>query len=166
MGQIPIMLMLTVLLCLPAAGAGLLLGKGNYRSSLPEIYPILATLPAYVTLPWLVALYQENSRQPETWLYGISLLGVICATLGLYYGAAFAFGQKPGKRCLFFSLMAVMLLLTSLADRPGRFYMVMSLACVLVLLAQSIALTRNLFGPEWPEAQNEIENESEGETSV
>lgn len=148
----PMMLGLTVVLCLPAAVGALMLGKGNYRGDLPEFHPLLATLPAYVLLSWIVALYQEHSRQPEIMLFAVAVLAVVCGELGFYRAACFAFGRIRVKQCLFFSLMGIVLLLTSLADRSSRFFAVMSLACVLLLLAQSMALARNAFGPAWPEA--------------
>ena len=146
----PMMLLLTAVLAFPAAFAALLLGKGNYRATLPEFHPLLAALPAYALLPWIVALYQTNSRQPEPMLFVFTLLGVICAELGFYGAACFAFGHPHPKMCLFGSLMGVVLLLTSLADRPTLFYAVMCLGCVVLLLAQSYALLRTMFGPAWP----------------
>ena len=151
----PVMVLVTVVLCIPGGVAGLMLGKGNYRNALPEFYPVLATLPTYAVLPWVVALYQANSRQPELMLFVIALVAAVCTVLGLYGGASFAFGRPRPKLCLFFSLMGVVLLLTSLADRPSRFYAVMSLTCVLLLLAQSVALLRSTFGPPWPEGQED-----------
>lgn len=145
--SLPVMLGLTVVLCLPAAVASLMLGKGNYRGDLTQAHPMLATLPAYVMLPWIVALYQEYSRQPETMLFVFSVLGVICGALGFYRAAGMAFGRVRVKQCLFFSLMGIVLLLTSLADRPSRFFAVMALACVLLLTAQSMALARYAFDP-------------------
>lgn len=161
-GSFPVMLVLTAVLCVPGGVAVLVLGKGNYRGELSQAYPLLATLPAYGVLPWAVALYQANSRQPELMLFAIQILGVVCTELALYAGASFAFGRPRPKMCLFFSLMGVVLLLTSLADRPGRFYAVMSLGCVLLLLGQSYALLRSAFGPAWPE-RAEGETEAPGE---
>ncbi len=138
----PLMLLLTALLCLPAGAGALMLGKGNYRCTRPAAYPLLATLPAYALLPWLVAVYQINSRQPALMLFAITMVGVVCAELGLYMAACFAFDRPKPRLCIYFSLLAVVLLLTSLADRPGLFTAVMSMACVLLLLAQSWALLR------------------------
>ena len=60
--NLPAMLLLTAVLS-AAGGLGvLLLGKGNYRGGLVSAYPLLAVLPAYAVLPWVVWLYQENSR--------------------------------------------------------------------------------------------------------
>lgn len=146
----PVMMMLTAVLALPAGAAALLLGRGNYRVALPDHHPLLAALPAYALLAWIVTLYQDNSRQPEHFLFAVTLLGVICAELGLYCAACFAFGRPHPKACLFFSLMGVVLLLTSLADRPSFFYAVLSLGTVLLLLGQSYALLRSMFGPFWP----------------
>lgn len=158
---LPMMLGLTVILCLPAAVGGLMLGKGNYRGNLPEVHPMLATLPAYALLPWIVALYQEHSRQPEIMLFAVAILAVVCSELGFYRAASFAFGRIRVKQCLFFSLMGVVLMLTALADRPSRFFAVMSLACVLLLLAQSMALARNAFGPAWPTSPEEKKVQAE-----
>lgn len=148
---LPLMHLAAAALCVPAGIAALVLGKGDYRGELPRQHPLLATLPAYATLPWAVSLYQEHSRQPELMIFLPALAGVVCAALGFYAQASFAFQRPRGKLCLFFSLMGIGLLLTSLADRPNRFFAVMSLACVLLLLGQSYALARNLFGPPWPE---------------
>ena len=53
---LPLMPFLSALLAIPAGMAALLLGKGNYRAALPEYHPLLAALPAYALLPWIVAL--------------------------------------------------------------------------------------------------------------
>ncbi len=154
----PLMLMLTAVMALSAGLAALMLGKGNYRATLSSSHPVLATLPAYTLLPWIVALYQIHSRQPETWFFALTLLSVICGELGFYYAACFAFGRPRPKACLFTSLMAVVLLLTALADRPGFFHAVMSLACVLLLLAQSFALLRSMYAPHSPQPSASADN--------
>ena len=145
---LPVMLLLTAALSAVGSPAALILGKGNYRGTLSTAYPLLAVLPAYAAVPWVVWLYQENSRQPQVFFYIFTLLAAICAMLGLYYGACFAFQSPKSKRCLFFSLMGIVLLITSLADRPGPFQMVMSGAMVLLLLAQCHALLYNCFGSD------------------
>lgn len=147
----PLMLMLTAVMAVSAGLAALLLGKGNYRACLSATHPLLAALPAYTLLPWIVALYQTHSRQPETMFFVFILLGVICADLGFYFAACFAFGRPKPKACLVTSLMAVVLLMTALADRPSIFQIVMSCGCILLLLAQSQALLRSTFGPAFPQ---------------
>lgn len=144
----PLMLLLTAALSAIGGLAALVLGKGNYRGNPSTAYPLLAVLPAYAAVPWVVWLYQENSRQPQMFFYIFTLLSAICAMLGLYYGACFAFQAPSPKRCLFFSLMGIVLLITSLADRPGLFQMVMSAAMILLLLAQCYALLHNCFGSD------------------
>lgn len=146
----PVMLGLTAVLCLPAGLAALLLGKGNYRGTLPGYYPLLAMLPAYVLLPWLVAQYQENSRQPEMMLFVFTVLAVVLGELGLYLAACFAFDRPRPRLCLFCSVMGVVLLLTTLADRPSLFAAVLTMGSVLLLLAQTAALARNIFCPHRP----------------
>lgn len=157
----PVMMAVSVLLCLPGGAAALALGKGNYRGTRDKVRPLLATLPAYAVLPWVVSLYQNNSRQPALMLFVFQLLAMVCAELGFYGAASFAFGRPRGKMCLFFSLMGVVLLLLTLADRPGHFYAVMSLGCVLLLLAQSFALLRSFFGPKWPEREEKTPQKEE-----
>lgn len=148
--NLPAMLLLTAVLS-AAGGLGvLLLGKGNYRGGLVSAYPLLAVLPAYAVLPWVVWLYQENSRQPQPMFYVFTLLAAVCALLGLYFAACFAFQRPSVKLCLFFSLMGIVLLLTSLADRPSLFQIAISSAVVLMLLAQSYALLHNCFGVQQP----------------
>ena len=144
--ELPVMLLLTAAFSAAGGLAVLALGKGNYRGNLSTAYPLLTMLPAYVTVPWVVWLYQENSRQPQVFFYIFTLLSAICAMLGLYYGACFSFQIPRPKRCLFFSLMGIVLLIISLADRPGLFQLVMSMAMVLLLLAQCYALLYNCFG--------------------
>lgn len=161
---LPAMLLVTAALCVPGGIAGLMLGKGNYRGALPETYPLLTTLPVYAVLPWVVGLYQENSRQPELMLFVITLAAAVSAALGLYGASSFAFERPRPKLCLYFSLMGVALLLTCLADRPSRFFVVMDLACVLLLLAQSYALLRTAFGPPWPRARQDSRMPQAGET--
>lgn len=143
---LPVMLLLTAALSAVGGLAVLILGKGNYRGKLSSEYPLLTVLPAYAAVPWVVWLYQENSRQPQVFFYIFTLLAAICAMLGLYYGACFAFQSPKPRRCLFFSLMGIVLLLTSLADRPALFQIVMSAAMVLLLLAQCYALLYNCVG--------------------
>ena len=145
--NLPVMLLLTAVLSVVGGMGVLLLGKGNYRGNLIASYPVLTALPAYAALPWVVWLYQENSRQPQLLFYVFTLLAAMSAVLGLYYGACFAFRAPSPKRCLFFSLMGIVLLLTALADRPGLFQIAMSGALVLLLLAQSYALLQACFGP-------------------
>lgn len=149
----PIMMLLTAILAVPAGLAALMLGKGNYRGPLPQIHPLLAALFAYLPLPWIVEVYQNSSRQPETMLYLFPLLAVIATALAFYYGVCFAFDCGRPRLCLFFSLMGVVLLLTALADRPSLFHAALSLGCVLLLLAQSYSLIRNTCGPYWPAPQ-------------
>lgn len=147
---VPAMLFLTAVLAIPAGYGAWMLGRGNYRGALAENHPLMAALPAYALLPWIVSVYQENSREPELMLFVVNLLAVIFAELGFYSAACFAFEYPRPRLCLATSLMAIVLLLTSLADRPGMFHAVMSLGCVLLLLGQSYALLRSVFGPYWP----------------
>lgn len=149
----PVMQLLTAGLAVPAGLAALILGKGNYRGSLPQCHPLLAALWAYLPLPWIVEVYQNNSRQPETMLYLFPLLAAIATALAFYCGVCFAFENRRPRLCLFFSLMGVVLLLTALADRPSPFHTALSLGCVLLLLAQSCSLIRNTCGPYWPAPQ-------------
>ena len=158
---VPVMLFLTAVLAVAAGYGAWKLGRGNHRGALSEDYPLLAALPAYALLPWIVSVYQENSREPELMLFMFNLLAVIFAVLGFYNGACFAFEHPRPKLCLVTSLLAVVLLLTALADPPSMFHAVMSLGCVLLLLGQSYALLRSVFGPYWPVPQKEeTENNS------
>lgn len=147
---LPIMLFLAVLLCIPSGIAMLLLARGNYRNSLPTYHAALATFPAYAALPWLVAVYQQYSRDPVLLRFADILLGITCSVLALYYAASFAF-HRPRPRCgLFFSLMAISLNLESLANGQTRFFTLLSISITLCLVAQSWALARSCFGPPWP----------------
>lgn len=153
--NLPVMLGLTAVLCIPAGVCALMLGKGNYRNALPAFYPVLVMMPAYLLLPWIVAQYQEHSRQPETLIFVFGLLGLLLMELGFYFAAAFNFARIHPRLCLFCSVMGVVLTVTGLADRPSLFAIVLSTGCVLLLLAQIFALARNVFGPAWPAAVEE-----------
>ena len=148
--NLPVMLGLTAVLCVPAAVCVLMLGKGNYRNKLPGCYPVLVMMPAYLLLPWIVAQYQENSRQPETLIFVFGLMGLLLMELGFYFAAGFHFERIHPRMCLFCSVMGVVLTITALADRPSLFAIVLSMGCVLLLLAQIYALARSVFGPDWP----------------
>lgn len=151
--RLPLMELLAGVLAIAGGGALLPLARGFRRGELPRGWQVMTTLPAYAVLPWLVGLYQEHSRQPEIWLFGITVLGGVCTALGLYCAAAFAFERPWRKRCLFFSLMGEVLLLTSLADASGWADGVMAIACLSLLLGQSCALLWD--GPAKEEARPE-----------
>lgn len=167
---LPVMLLLAAVLSLGAGIALLLLGRGNYRGALPGFYPGLTTLPAYAALPWLVAMYQEYSRDPVILRFADMLLGAVCTALAFYLASGFAFQRPRPRWCLFFSLMGLSLNLESLANGQSLFFTVLSIAFSLALLAQSWALLRCCFGPAWPkrlleERMSGGTSEPEGQTA-
>ena len=137
---LPVPLMITAVMCIPAALATLALAKMNYRGGHNRYHGILAALPAYASLPWLITLYQENSRQPDTLDYVFTILAAICTVMALYRACAFAYGRARPRMCLFLSLMAVFFNLTSLADGPTFHAVMITLSFTLILLSNSISL--------------------------
>ena len=147
---LPVAFLLSVLFCLLGAVGALVSGRNNYRGITGLQTRAPAAMPAYAALPWLMALYQEDSRDPVLIRVFVPLLAAVFLLLALYQQAAFFYRRSHPVRFLFFAVMGIALGLTSLADRPGLFQIVSTLAFVLCTLGGLIAFTRNRFGPPWP----------------
>ena len=147
----PAALLLCGLLCFPAGAGTLAAGRACYREACPPICSLLALFPPMAGLTWLFASHLAHGTDPALLGYGFSLLSAAAMTLALYDAAAFFHGRPHPGQMLFFSLMAVVLGLLSLADGPAPFQLALTAACLLSCLSYGCALLRNVFGPSWPE---------------
>ena len=138
------------LLCLPAGGGILLMGRMAYRGELNDWACRLASLPALAGLVWLFSAHLKNGTEPVLMKYGIRLAAALFLTLAHYYTAGFLFGRACRQRAMFFSLLGGALGLLSLADRPDLFTASALLAYSLSALNFAKALLRSTFGPPWP----------------
>lgn len=143
---LPIMPLISALLCIPAAGAVLMLGRGHYRGVLPRQYRGLSTMPAYAALPWLVSVYQENSKAPALLSYVYRLMGVVFLLLALYYVAAYAYERAHPVLMAVCALLGISLSILSLGDGLSRGELVLTCAFLLVVLGDVLGLLGNCFG--------------------
>ena len=147
---LPVAFGLSVLFCLVGSIGALVSGRNNYRGVTGLQVRAPAALPAYAALPWLMALYQEDSRDPILIRVFIPLLAAVFLLLALYQQAAFFYRRPHPVRFTFFAVMGISLGLASLADRPGLFQILSTLSFVLCTLGGLAALSRNRFGPPQP----------------
>ena len=141
---------LSLLFCLLGAVGALTAGRNNYRGITGLHTRTPAALTAYAAMPWLMTLYQEDSRDPVMIRVFLPILGAVFLLLALYQQAAFSFRRSHPHRFIFFAVMGISLGLASLADRPGLFQIVSTFAFVLCTLGALIALTQNRFAPHRP----------------
>ena len=142
---------LCAVLCFPAGLAILLMGRAGYRGEITGTVSMLASFPPFCALVWMFSTYLENGSNPILMEYVFTLLAAALLLLSHYYAAAYFFGSHRPRRALFFSLMGIVVGLTSLADGPDRFAALITLALLLSALAQTYALLRSCFGPDWPD---------------
>ena len=143
--------MVASLLCLPAGGGILLMGRMAYRGELNDWACRLASLPALAGLVWLFSVHLENGIEPVLMKYGTQLAAALLLTLAHYYIASFLFGRPRRRRTALMALTGGILGLTSLADGAGLFQTAATLAFSLSALTFGRALLRNTWGPAWPE---------------
>ena len=153
---------MAALLCLPAGGGILLMGRMAYRGELNDWACRLASLPALAGLVWLFSAHLKNGTEPVLMKYGIRLAAALFLTLAHYYIAGCLFGRPRRRRTAFLALMGGVLGLTSLADGADLFHTAATLAFSLSALAFGRALLRNTWGPAWPE-RLEGQTPAEGE---
>lgn len=147
----PAALLLGAVLCFPAGLAILLLGKAAYRGEASGATSLLACFPPFAGLVWLFATHLAHGTDPVLMRYGFLLGAAALLTLAHYDVAGWFFGYSHPRRMVFCALTGVVLALTSLADRPSRATALLIAAFSLSALAQSQALLRNLYRPDWPE---------------
>ena len=147
---LPVVFLLSVLFCLLGAMGALVTGRNNYRGITGLQTRAPATFPAYAALPWLMALYQEDSRDPVLIRVFVPLLAACFLLLALYQHAAFFYRRSHPLRFTFFAVMGITLGLTSLADGLSVFGVASTFSFLLCTLGALIALSRNRFAPSRP----------------
>ena len=148
--MLPIAFGLSVLFCLLGCVGALVSGRNNYREITGLSVRTPAALPAYAALPWLMAIYQDNSRDPVLIRVFVPLLAGVFLLLSLYQQAAFFYHRPHPLRATFFAVLGITLGLTSLADGASIFYTVSTLSFLLCTLGALMALSRNRFAPPRP----------------
>ena len=138
---------LTVLFCLLGSVGALASGRNNYRGKTDQLARAPATLPAYAALPWLMSLYQDESRDPVMLRVFVPILAAVFLLLAPYQQAAFFYRRPHPVRFTFFAIMGIAFGLTSAADRISLFHILGTLSYLLCVLGGLMALSQNRFGP-------------------
>lgn len=73
-------------------------------------------VPGWCGCVWLIAAYQANTAQPNTWGYAPYLLGALCAVAACCAMAAFSFERPRPLWCLWLCAAALALLSTAVVD--------------------------------------------------
>ncbi|MFI3249427.1 MAG: hypothetical protein R3Y07_00505 [Eubacteriales bacterium] len=120
------------------SGISILSMAVSARRQTPVAPRLLATLPPFATLPYLVSMYQESVSFPQTTLHIFGLLGAISLTLAHYFICASLFEKIRPKLVIFFTTIAIFLNLTALAHLPSPTVFVFLAGNLCVLIAQSV----------------------------
>lgn len=144
---------LLAVLALGSAWSLLQLGKNNYKGEGNGKYSSSLLVPAYATCAWLIVAYQSRSGDPIILDYVYQLFAIICAVLGSYFMAGFAFERAKVFGATFFSLCAVYFIPITLADGHGVAFLALYIAFFLYFAASSAILlfnARQPLGPRMP----------------
>ena len=129
----------------------LMLTRNNYWGERRGDRSLFLLLPAFGGCLWLILSYREMSNDPVVAGYAGRLLALVAVTLALYFTAALSFGKRPRPgAALYFSLLAVYLCLTALADGLELTQTLLLLAAVLWFTNQSFVLLHNGARLPWP----------------
>ena len=149
---LPAAFLLSVACCLLGAVGALAAGRNNYRGFSGLKARVPASLPAWAALPWLMAYYQDASRDPVLIRVSVPLLAAVFLLLALYQQTAFFYRRPHPVRFSFFAVMGIVFGMASLADRQSFFRTISTIAFLLCALGGLIALSRRRFAPA-PEAK-------------
>lgn len=130
-------------LFIPAGVCVLLMGQAAYRHTWSKHTPLLAMLPSFAVLVWLIACYQDNAKQPQIEVYVWHMLAAIALVLATYTVVTLAVGRGGAGRASLFGLMGIVLTGTTLADAHKPATVLVYLFALLYLTAQSWMLLRN-----------------------
>lgn len=154
----PLAVLLSGLLCFPAALALLAMAGDVRRNQLTKKTCLLACFPAFAGLVWVFSIHLSNGVNPILMDYGFLLAAACLLTLGQYYTAAALFDHVCPRRMLFCGLSGVVLGLTALADllrEPGALLLVLALS--LSALGWALAAAPNVCAaPTSPAESSEI----------
>ena len=137
------------ILCLLAALSGLafplVLGQANYDSFGHEgLVRFGMTLPVLMYALWLVLSYIQNQLNSVPWSYAVELVTIICAMLGFFRVAGFAYYSPNGYRALFAAMLGASMCIMSLADARYMGMQLILLSSAGQLLLYVWILVRNL----------------------
>ena len=136
-------------LCLLAALSGLafplVLGQANYETFGHEtLVRIGSILPVVLYAFWLVLSYLQNQLNSVPWSFAVEMFTLICAMIGFFRAAGFAFYSPDGYRALFTTMLGAAMCIMSLADARYTGMQLILLASAGMLLLYVWILVRNL----------------------
>ncbi|MCD7821129.1 MAG: hypothetical protein LUG64_02840 [Clostridiales bacterium] len=97
------------------------------------VEPLAAMVPGFCSCFWLIQIYHSNANNPVVQAFVWQMLAAVASVAAWYYLAGFSLGRGKGRSALFWSLAAVMLSFTALADEGALFTRLLLLAQVLCL---------------------------------
>lgn len=127
----------------------------------------LLLAPGYCGCLWLLQAYQTHTANPVTLDYVFLLLGIVAATLALYYQASFSFEGPRPRRAKFFSALAVELLVVGMVHFEDRMTTCLTAGMALFLLTRLTVLCYRGEHPsplpplELPQEDDETKTENE-----
>lgn len=142
---------------LVSGGCLLLLAKRRYQAGMDVSFSFLPLIPAFFYCFWLMDVYRVRASDPIILDFAWFFLGAITLVLALYCSAGFAFRNGKPFTTLFWSLLAVVFALTTLADQHSLAEYLLLSSGILWCLTQAHALLQNLDQPRLvaPEAPPE-----------
>lgn len=137
------------ILCALAAASGLafplVLGQANYESfGHRGLVRLGSILPVIMYALWLVLSYVQNQLNSVAWSYAVEMFAIVCAALGFFRAASFAFHVEKGYEALFTSMLGTMACIMALADERYMGMQLIFLASAGMLLLYVWILVRNL----------------------
>lgn len=138
--------LLPVLLLLGAFGAAI--GCWHLSNS-GHPQPAIAMLPGFCSCFWVVNAYHTYANDPVVLDFAWFLLAVAASTLAWYEIAAFPLDRGCSRRALFFSLMAIMLCLSCLADSELSYDRILLIVQVICFVALSARMAGHMEFAGW-----------------
>ena len=77
---------------------------------------LFSIIPIFFYATWLLTSYKQNSINPVPWDYAIEIITIALALVAAFRVAGFAYGIPNMEKSMFFSMMAGMMCVMSLAD--------------------------------------------------
>lgn len=130
-----------------SGGCLLLLSKRRYQSGMDMSFSFLPLIPAFFYCFWLMDVYRVRASDPIILDFAWFFLGAITLVLALYCSAGFAFRNGKPFMTLFWSLLAVVFALTTMADRHSLAEYLLLASGILWCVTQAHALLQNLAQP-------------------
>lgn len=132
---------------LVSGGCLLLLAKRRYQAGMDVSFSFLPLIPAFFCCFWLMDVYRLRASDPIILDFAWFFLAAITLVLALYCSAGFAFRNGKPFFTLFWSLLAVVFSLTTLADQHTLAEYLLLASGILWCLTQAHALLQNLDRP-------------------